>query len=144
MSENEVPAETQDDVPAPKYVLLKMADRPAYLMGQLMEEGRDDVVLYYPVLVTVYNDEEGMSVVSSKYLPFAKDDLVSIVKTSIHAIATPKQKFIQHYLEFIKRWRDEGLERLLEARMLGERDPVIAPRDKTLNEDPPAEGEMKH
>lgn len=140
MSEPEVPVSGA----APKYVLLKMADRPAYLMGQLMEEGRDDVVLYYPTIITVYNDEDGMQVITSKYLPFALDDMVSIVKTSIHAIATPKQTLIQHYLNFVKRWRDEGLERILEARMIGARDPVIAPQDMSLNDEPPAEGDVKH
>lgn len=125
----------------PKYVLLKMADRPAYLIGQLMEESRDEVVLYYPTLVTVYNDEGGMQVVTSKYLPFAAGDLVAIVKTSIHAIATPKETLIKYYLEFVKRWQGEGFERLLESRILGVEEPAST---STLTNDVPHEGDKIH
>lgn len=129
---------------APRYILLKMADRPAYLIGQIMEENRDEVVLYYPVMISVYTDDHGMQVVTSKYMPFAKDDLVSIVKTSIHGVASPKEKLIDSYKKFIKEWRDEGVEKILEARILGERDPVPEHAVTTLDEAPPVEGEMIH
>jgi hypothetical protein len=113
-------AEKEEKV-EPKYILLRMTDRPSYLIAELVEEGRDDVVLYYPAVVSVYSDEEGMQIITSKYLPFAVNDLVSIVKTSIDAIATPKETMIKFYLEFVKRWRDGGLEKILESRIIGEK-----------------------
>ena len=102
-----------------RYVLLKMADRSAFVIGQVIEESRDEVVLYYPVQVTVYNDHEGMNIITSKYLPFAEGDLVSIVKTSIHSVAAPKQSLIAKYIEFKERWRTKGIENQLEDAILG-------------------------
>lgn len=134
----------EDSEKKPKFILIKMADRPAYLIAQLLSENHSEVTLYYPVLITIYHDDDGMQIVSSKYLPFAKDDLVAIVKTSIHAISTPKDKLIKFYLEFVKRWREEGLEKILEARILGERDPVPEQSIQTLSPEPPAKDEAIH
>jgi len=128
----------------PRYVMMKMADRPAYLIGRIMEESDSEVVLYYPVIIAVYVDEQGMQVITSKYMPFAKDDLVSIVKTSIHGIASPNDKLINAYKTFMKNYRDSGQEKVLEARILGEREPIPELAIPTLDEEPPMEDEMIH
>lgn len=128
-----------------RYILLKMAHQPSYLIGELISESHYDVVLYYPVTISCFYDDQGMQVITSKYLPFAMDDEVSIVKSAIHAVATPKKRLVENYLNFVTRWRDGGLEKVLEARIVGDEEPPIESKDdRVLTDEPPEPGQRKH
>lgn len=132
-------ATTPDPQKEPIYVMLKFNDRPAYVIGRVLEETKSEVLLHWPMMLGIYHGDQGMEVYSQKYMPFAKSDLVSIVKTSLHAISTPKNEFIAYYLKFKERWTGK-LETQLEHDALG-----IKPKEKevVIDEDVP-EGAVFH
>ncbi len=123
------------------YCLMKMADRPAYVIGSIVKETENHLVVYYPVVLSLYNTPDGMEVITSKYLPFSETDEVMFMKSSIHAVTRPKQSFINHYLKFIKEWRDEGGEKDLENRILGI---VSESNEDELDDEEPEQGTTIH
>jgi hypothetical protein len=93
MSEQEKPT---------KYILLKVSDRSAFLIGQLLEETENGVVVHFPVVMAIGLDEnDELNVTASKWFPFAVDDVVQIPKETLVAVATPKQNVIDYYHRFM-------------------------------------------
>ena len=87
---------------APKYILLKVSDRSAFLIGQLLEETESEVVVFFPVVMTMaVDDDDNIGVNASKWFPFAVDDIVQIPKETIIAVAAPKQNIVEHYKKFL-------------------------------------------
>lgn len=85
-----------------RFILLKIGDRSAFLVGKLVEESENDIVLHFPVIMTIGLDEnEDIEINTSKWFPFCASDIVQIPKEAIVAIASPKQNIINHYLKFI-------------------------------------------
>lgn len=85
-----------------KYVLLKVSDRSAFLVGRLVEETDAEIVLHFPVVMTLgLDDEDELNVNASKWFPFADDDIVQIPKESIIAVATPKRNILEFYHRFV-------------------------------------------
>jgi hypothetical protein len=86
-----------------KYVLLKVSDRSAFLVGRLIEETDAEIILHFPVVMTIGVDEEDeLGVNASKWFPFAEDDVVQIPKESIIAVATPKKNILDYYHRFVQ------------------------------------------
>ncbi len=86
----------------PKYILLKVSDRSAFLIGQLLEETENEVVVHFPVVMAIgLDDNDELNVTASKWFPFCVDDVVQIPKETIVAVASPKQNVIDHYQRFM-------------------------------------------
>lgn len=86
----------------PKYILLKVSDRSAFLVGQLLEETDNEVVVHFPVVMTIgLNEEDELNINASKWFPFCVDDVVQIPKETIVAVASPKQNVIDYYQKFM-------------------------------------------
>lgn len=103
-----------------KYVLLKVSDRSAFLVGQLIEETDAEIVVQTPVIMTMgIDDQDELYVNASKWFPFAEDDVVQIPKESIVAVATPKKNILDYYVRFINanpELSDDSLENKVLAR----------------------------
>lgn len=86
-----------------RFIMLKVGDRSAFLVGQLLEETDSEVVLYFPVVMTMgLDDHDELELNASKWMPFSKDDTVQIPKESLVAVAAPAEHLIDFYLKFLE------------------------------------------
>ena len=110
-----------------KYVLLKVSDRSSFLVGRLIEETDAEIILHFPVIMTIgIDDTDELNVNASKWFPFAEDDVVQIPKESIIAVATPKKNILDYYHRFTNAMPDL-MDDTLENKVLARSEASVTP-----------------
>ncbi|AMQ66028.1 hypothetical protein AAY80_023 [Stenotrophomonas phage vB_SmaS-DLP_6] len=110
-----------------KYVLLKVSDRSSFLVGRLIDETDAEIILHFPVIMTIgIDDTDELNVNASKWFPFAEGDVVQIPKESIIAVATPKKNILDYYHRFANAMPDL-MDDTLENKVLARSEASVTP-----------------
>lgn len=97
-----------------KYILLKLSDQDNFVVGKLVSETENEVILDYPITIRLTPNTLGTTSVSTaKLMPFSANNLVAIVKNNIIAMSKPNERVIGYYENFKQKYAklyDESLE----------------------------------
>ena len=84
-------------------ILLKLSDNDTYIVGKLVEEKDDEIILEYPISIKmVVNSSGGYHVHTNKFMPFSLNNLVAVMKPMIVALSKPNHKVIGFYKHFLE------------------------------------------
>lgn len=127
------------DASIPNYVMIKLSAGSNIVVGQLISEDDFHITLYYPITVSMYFDESNvLKTESSKFFPFATDDIVAIEREQIVAIARPKDNIIAFYHFQMRNHAENGGEDF-ELNVLGltRKAEVETTRNSPMDSEPP-------
>lgn len=96
------------------FILVKLSDDDAFVVGELHNETDEEVVLKYPIVMRLRTTiQQTTNVSTSKMMPFSENNIVALRKQSIVGFTKPNEKIIKYYLRFLNTFQkilDEDLE----------------------------------
>jgi uncharacterized membrane protein YukC len=104
------------------FILVKLSDDDSFVIGEMHNENEDDVVLKYPIIITMKaTANHSTNVTTSKLMPFSENNIVALKKHSIVGFSKPNERIIKYYLKFLNQYKDV-LDNLLEEEILSLQD----------------------
>lgn len=101
------------------FMLMKLSDSDNFIIGKLVDENTDVVIMEYPISIRLTPNAMGTTSVSTtKMMPFSMNNKVAIMKPKIVAMSKPNEKIIGYYTNFIEKY-GKIYDELLEDDILG-------------------------
>ena len=101
------------------FMLMKLSDSDNFIIGKLVDENTDTVIVEYPISIRLTPNAMGTTSVSTtKMMPFSMNNKVLILKPKIMAMSKPNEKIIGYYTNFVEKY-GKLYDELLEDDILG-------------------------
>lgn len=105
-----------------QFVMVKPNERPIFVVGELLRETQDALIVRYPILIGLMADDNNQPYVSTaKFFPFSEDNIVTLMKNQFMGVSSPKPNIIEYYHKFKAKY-GVMLETEMETRLLASLD----------------------